>query len=68
MSNMVLRDASASKKLDFTAFMATVRKIITYAQGEHDSGTAQNGRSSGKMWSPETCSGQMTDQLKALED
>ena len=22
----------------------------------------------GEMWSPETCIGQMTDQLKALED
>ena len=28
----------------FTAFIATVEKIITYALGEHDPGSAQDGR------------------------
>ena len=28
--------------LSFTAFIATVEKIMTYAVGEHDPGSAQN--------------------------
>ena len=32
--------------LYFTAFIATVEKIITYALGEHDPGSAQNWRTS----------------------
>ena len=36
----------------FSAFMVTVEKIITNALGEHDPGSAQNGRTSNEMWSP----------------
>ena len=36
----------------FTAFMATVEKIITNALGDHDHRSALNGRTSREMWSP----------------
>ena len=32
--------------------MLTVEEITTHALGEHDPGSAQNGRTSNKMWSP----------------
>ena len=32
--------------------MLTVEEITTYALGEHDPGSAQNGRTTNKMWSP----------------
>ena len=38
--------------LYFTAFIATVEKIITYALGEHDSGSAQVWRTSNDFCSP----------------
>ena len=38
--------------LYFTAFIATVEKIITYALGEHDPGSAQNWRTSNDFCSP----------------
>ena len=36
----------------FTAFIAMVEKIITYALGEHDPGSAQNWRTSNDFCSP----------------
>ena len=38
--------------LYFTAFIATVEKIITYALGEHDPGRAQVWRTSNDFCSP----------------
>ena len=38
--------------LYFTAFIATVEKIITYALGEHDPGSAQDWRTSNDFCSP----------------
>ena len=38
--------------LYFTAFIATVEKIITYALGEHDPGLAQDWRTSNDFCSP----------------
>ena len=38
--------------LYFTAFIATVEKIITYALGEHDPGSAQDWRTSNDFFSP----------------
>ena len=38
----------------FTAFIATVEKIITYALGEHDPGSAHNWRTSNELCSPGT--------------
>ena len=35
-----------------TAFIATVEKIITYALGEHDPGSAQDWRTSNDFCSP----------------
>ena len=40
------------KTLFFTAFIATVEKIITYALGEHDPGSAQDWRTSNDFCSP----------------
>ena len=40
------------KKLYYTAFMLTVEEITTYALGEHDPGSAQNGRTSNKNVEP----------------
>ena len=37
------------KMLYFTAFMATVEKVISYVLGEHDPESAQNGRTSSEM-------------------
>ena len=37
----------------FTAFVATVQKIITYALGAHDPGSAQDGRTSNDFCTPE---------------
>ena len=36
----------------FTAFVATVQKIITYALGAHDPGSAQDGRTSNDFCTP----------------
>ena len=36
----------------FTAFVAPVKKIITYALGEHDPGSAQDGRMSNDFCTP----------------
>ena len=33
----------------FRALIATAEKLITYALGEHDPGSAQNGRTSSEM-------------------
>ena len=33
----------------FMAYMATVENIITYALGEHDPGSVQDGRTSSEM-------------------
>ena len=41
--------------LYFTAFIATVEKIITYALGEHDPGSAQDWRTSNDFCSPVLC-------------
>ena len=38
----------------FTAFIATVEKIITYALGEHDPGSAQDWRTSNDFCSPDS--------------
>ena len=38
--------------LYFTAFIATVKKIRTYALGEHDPGSAQDWRTSNDFCSP----------------
>ena len=38
----------------FTAFVATVQKIITYALGAHDSGSAQDGRTSNDFCTPDS--------------
>ena len=40
------------KTLYLTAFMATVEKVLTYALGEHDPGSAKNGRTSSKCGAP----------------
>ena len=37
---------------NFKAFIATVEKIITYALGEHDPGSARNWRTSNDFRSP----------------
>ena len=37
----------------FTTFVATVQKIITYALGAHDPGSAQDGRTSNDFCTPE---------------
>ena len=37
------------KTLYFTSFMSPVEKIIKYTLGEHDPGSAQNGRTSSEM-------------------
>ena len=39
----------------FTAFVATVQKIITYALGEHNPGSAQDGRISNDSCQPVEC-------------
>ena len=39
--------------LYFTAFIATVEKIITYALGEHDPGSAPDWRTSNDFCSPD---------------
>ena len=39
------------KTLDLMAIMATVEKIITYALGEHNPGSAPDGRTSSEFWS-----------------
>ena len=39
------------KTLDLMAIMATVEKIITYALGEHNPGSAPDGRTSSELWS-----------------
>ena len=36
----------------FTTLIATVEKVIKYALGEHDRGSAQVERTSSEMWSP----------------
>ena len=36
----------------FTAFVATIQKMITYALGEHDPGSAQDWRTSNDFCSP----------------
>ena len=38
----------------FTAFIATIQKIIPYALGEHDPGSAQDWRTSNDFCSPAT--------------
>ena len=38
-----------TQNTSFYSFYADGRKIITYALGEHDPGSAQNGRSSSEM-------------------
>ena len=54
MENMEMFSGSPAKMFSgspteitlLTAFIATVKKIITYALGEHDPGSAQDGRTS----------------------
>ena len=41
------------QKLYFTALIATVEKVITYALGEQDPGSAQDWRTSNDLCSPE---------------
>ena len=42
-----------TQKLYFTAFMATVEKIIAWGIWEHSPGSAQDWRTSSDMWRPE---------------
>ena len=48
--------------LYFTAFIATVEQIITYALGEHDPGSAQDWRTSNDFCSPEKQIFNFTDE------
>ena len=47
-----LRTVFFLQTLYFRAFIATVGKIITYALGEHDPGSAQDWRTSNDFCSP----------------
>ena len=47
-----------------TAFVATVQKIITYALGAHDPGSAQDGRTSNDFCTPVSCGALVVSKLR----
>ena len=55
MENMEMFSGSPTEITLLTAFIATVKKIITYALGEHDPGSAQDWRTSHDFCSPVCC-------------
>ena len=55
-----LRTVFFLQKLYFTAFIATVEKIITYALGEHDPGSAEDWRMSNDFCSPASSCSNLT--------